>query len=496
VDLTRGIASVLVAFLALAGRAEVTSARPLSFDKVYLVFAEEYSLEFVSGFGHVFLCLAPAAATSADDLLLCPSVNFGVDLSPRGSGLFAGAYTEQPSFALVRQNSFFQQRRLFFFELRTDAEMRGRLGRELLHRLGRTYPYDFFRRNCGYYLSELLQAAQPSASLRSTGLYLTPREATNRLLDAFGVTGGLVVSSPGLLAERRLEASGARRAPLLARSPTLAEVASCEEPALQLLYLRMWEARASSSEFSQIAAAKDALLSTPAGRDAAGQIQREEAIPFDDFRTAWPKDEEGIDYGLGFFGGSGSSPAGVSCRFDLGIRDWLTPPVQAGVLRDVRVLGLDLDFIGGRCRGELTIGELSTLRDFTGLLGAGSSGARFFFNERASLSGARGLGFDVWSGLASRSPGWGWFGFKGHLLADCLDGRVRAAFMPELFVLQGFPESGWDASVLFARDRHVGWNVGFRRRLEWGTLGGNLGIRYQSLAHVGGRWQLDWRRRF
>jgi hypothetical protein len=492
----RGIASVLVAFLVTCGRADVPSARPFSFDKVYLVFAEEHSLEFVSGFGHVFLCLAPAAATSADDLLLCPSLNFGVDLSPAGPGLFDGAYTMQPSFALVRQNSFFQQRRLFFFELRSDAEMRARLWRELQGRLGRNYPYDFFRRNCGYYLSELLLVAQPSASLRPAGPYLTPREATNRLLDAFGVAGGLVVSSPGLLAEGRLEASAERRDALLSRSRSLAEVASCEDPALKLLYLRMWEARASSSEFAQVAAAKDELLATPQGRAAAAEIQLREVVPFTDLREAWPKDEEGLDYGVGFFGGKASAPAGVSLRFELGIRDWLTPPVQTGVLRDVRVLGLDLDFIGGRCRGELTIGELSTIRDFSGLLGAGSSGARLFFNERASLNDAHGLGFDVWSGLASRSPALGWFGLKGHLLADRLYGRARLAFVPELFLLQGMTDHGWDASVLLARDRHIGWNIGFRHRLEWGPLGGNVGLRYQSMAQVGGRWLCDWRKRF
>ncbi len=492
----RGIASVLVAFLVLCGRAEVPSARPLSFDRVYLVFAEEHSLEFVSGFGHVFLCLAPAAATTADDLLLCPSVNFGVDLSPAGTGLFDGAYTMQPSFALVRQNSFFQQRRLFFFELRTDAEMRARLSRELQGRLGRSYPYDFFRKNCGFYLSELLQAAQPSTRLRSAGLYLTPREATNRLLDAFGVVGGLRVVSPGLLAEGMLDAAPGGRTQLLARSRNLAEVARCEDPALKLLYLRMWESRASSSEYAQVAAAKDELLATPQGRAASAEIQRREIVPFTDPREAWPKDEEGLDYGVGFFGGRASDQAGVSLRLDLGIRDWLTPPVQTGVLRDVRLLGVDLDFVGGRCRGELTVGEIGTIRDFTGLLGAGSSGARLFFNERASLNDAHGLGFDVWSGLASRSPGLGWVGFKAHLLADRLDARARVAFVPEIFILDGMPDRGWDVSVLFARDRHIGWNVGFRHRLEWGPLGGNIGLRYQALAEVGGRWLWDWRKRF
>ena len=495
-DFRRGIAAVLGAFLVLCGRAEVPSVRPYSFDKVYLVFAEEHSLEFVSGFGHVFLCLAPAAAVTADDLLLCPSVNFGVDLSPAGKGLFDGAYTMQPSFALVRQNSFFQQRRLFFFELRTDAAMRVRLWRELQGRLGRTYPYDFFRRNCGYYLSDLLRAAQPSVRLPSAGLYLTPRESTNRLLGAFGVEGGLLVVSPGLLAEGMLDAAPGRRAELLSRSRSLAEVARCEDPALKLLYLRMWEARASSSEYAEVAAAKDTLLSTSQGRAASAEIQRREIVPFADFRQAWPKDEEGVDYGFGVFGGGGAAPTGVTCRLDLGIRDWLTPPVQAGVLRDVRVLGLDLDFVGGRCRGELTIGEIGTIRDFTGLLGAGSSGARFFFNERASLADAHGLGFDVWSGLASRSPALGWFGFKGHLLADRLDGRARVAFVPELFLLQGMTDYGWDASVLLARDRHIGWHLGFRHRLEWGPLGGNVGLRYQSLAQVGGRWVWDWRKRF
>lgn len=494
-----GFCTLLAVLLSPGGRADDTSARPLRFEKVYIVFAEEHSLEFVSGFGHAFLCLAPADATSADDLLLCPAVSFGVDLAPGGPGLFVGNYTLQPSFSLVRQNSFFQQRRLFFFELRSDEAMRARLRSELGRRLGQAYPYDFIRRNCGYYLADLIAAARPDVSMRAPGLYLTPRQSVNRLIEACGTNGGMVVHSPGFLAERvlREELVVDRRGELLDASRSWASAMRCDDLKLRLLFLRMWEARVSSEDYPQVQAAKDALLATPAGRGAAQDIRQSEVLTFVQPAEVWPEDEEGPDFGVGFFSGTRDAGAsGYSLRGEFGLRGRRTSPVPSGLLRDVRLLGVDLDFTGGRCFGELTLAELNTLRDFSGLFGAGSSGARIFYSNRDTLIEADGLGFDFWSGLAVDMPKLGWVGFKGHLLVDRLQGRARWGFVPQVFLTKDWSSCFLEMSLHFDRDEQFYWSLGLGRRAHCATMPGGVGLRYEALPRVGGRWRLDWRFRY
>jgi hypothetical protein len=492
-------ALLVIAFLAIGGRAENYSARLPRFEKVYLVFAEEHSLDFVSGFGHAFLCFAPASAVTSDDLLLCPSVSFGVDLSARGRGLFWGEYTLQPSFELVRQNSFFQQRRLFFFELRTDPAGRERLRQELVGRIGKVYPYDFLNRNCGYYLADALQAARPDAELSPKGFYLTPRQATGLIINAMGTGGGLVVASPGLLADQalQLEPDLERRANLVAAAGSLSTVVACDDPRLKLLLLRMWEARASAEDYPKVLAAKESHLATPAGRKAAQEVQRTECVSFADPQAVWPMDQEGPDVGLGFFTGTRSgSPTGVSLRLDLGLRGRQTSPMPSNILREVRFLGFDLDWAEGKCRGELTLAEVNTVRDFSSLMGAGSSGARVFFNERTERMDSRGLGFDLWSGLAARSASAGWVGGKMHLVVDRIEGRSQAQFAPELFFLRESGDLTLEGSVLLARSSHLNWEVAMRYRLSGPGLSGALALRYESMSVTGGRLRFDWHYRY
>lgn len=497
-DLFR-LVTVLVACLSLGGRAENQSARPPSFDKVYLVFAEEHSLEFISGFGHMFLCLAPDSAVSVDDLLLCPSVNFGVDLSPAGAGLFVGSYVLQPCFGLVRQNSFFQQRRLFFFELKTDADGRRRLRDELGERLGKAYPYDFVRLNCGYYLGDLLSAATKGKPSPRPWVYLTPRQATDGLLQEHGVSGGLVVASPGLLAERllQLQPDVVRRDALTGMSRSLSASLACDDARLKLLYLRLWESRVTAEDYPRVTAARDALLKTSEGRLAARDIQAAETQAFLLPQEVWPTDEEGPDFGLGVFTGTKSTDyTGLSLRVDLGIRGHHTAPVPLNLLREVRLLGLDLDCARGAIRGELTLGEISTIRDFAGLSGAGSSGAKVFFNERDVLFDTQGLGADLWSGLASRSDSFGWLGFKAHLLLDRLSARARAELVPEVFLLKDVGCWSLDFSVLRSRNADAAWSVGARYLSAERSLHGGLGVRYEKLAEARERVSLDWRHRY
>jgi len=361
------------------------------------------------------------------------------------------------------------------------------------------YPYDFVRRNCGYYLVDLLQAARPFPLLSPSDLYLTPRQATRSILDAFGTNGGLAVASPGWLAERTLEAepSAETRSALVKLGGSLSGVYACEDARLKLLFLRMWESRASAEDYPKVMAAKEAHLATVAGKAAAQELQRAESVSFGDPREVWPADREGPDFGIGYFVGvSPKSGAGVSIRAGLGLRGSQTSPVPSNLLREVRFLGLDLDWVDGKCRGEATLAEIGTIRDFNGLMGAGSSGARVFYNERCVGLDTRGLGVDVWSGLATRSPQVGWIGGKAHLVVDRLEGRSRAQFAPELFLMKDMDAAMLAGSLLFVRGSQLNWEVSCRYRLTMGGDPAAVVLRYESLPEVGGRVRLDWRRRF
>jgi hypothetical protein len=181
---------------------------------------------------------------------------------------------------------------------------------------------------------------------------------------------------------------------------------------------------------------------------------------------------------------------------DLGLRGRQTSPMPSNILRDVRFLGWDLDCADGKCRSELTLAEVNTVRDFSGLMGAGSSGARVFFNERSERLDSRGLGFDVWSGLAAHSPNAGWGGGKLHLVVDHLEGRSRAQFAPEIFFLREIGDDTASASVVLARGSQLNWEATLRHRLSGPILPGALSLSYESLPVVVGRIRLDWRHRY
>ncbi len=124
------------------------------------MFAEEHSQSIVSSFGHIFVCLTNGEIQTSADLFNSTVLNFGANLSPLGEGLRVGRYKLQKFFDAVRQNVYFEHRGLTIYELQLSSAQIMSLAKDLDRRLGRKYPYDFIRHNCGHYIDDWLNGAR------------------------------------------------------------------------------------------------------------------------------------------------------------------------------------------------------------------------------------------------------------------------------------------------------------------------------------------------
>ena len=426
----------LVLILIAEGRSGVIPDRPSSFNKVYVVFAEEHSLEFVSGFGHAFICLAPEGATTAADLLLAPAVNFGVDTSPMGKGLFTGRYTIQPTFELVRKNTFFQQRRLIFFELNVSAKKITQLSASLNERIKHEYDYDFYRKNCGYYLADWLinDAGKSGDNLPGPLNYLTPRSAVTKIIQKFGVKGGWVINSPSLLAEERLESlPRSQREWLKPLHSDLKSVEKCLDLELKLLYLQMLESHANSDTYPQINAERMRLMSVEPSKSIAQNLISRETVEFKNLATVWPDNNEGPMFSVRFIDYPRQKTAGVGLSWESGLRDISTNPTPSSLLRGVHFISIESDISSGQINSTFKLFEIDTVRDVKDLFGVGSSGASVLFEERINSLGVRGICFKAWSGLGVNIDNLGWSCLRLHLIADEIGRGGRFRVVPEFF---------------------------------------------------------------
>jgi len=433
----RALRIVLVyIILAIEGRSGETPNRPFLFSKVYVVFAEEHSLEFVSGFGHCFICLAPEGATTAADLLLAPSLNFGVDTSPLGNGIFIGRYTIQPTFELVRKNTFFQQRRLIFFELNLSTDKIAELHESLAGRIKGNYEYDFYRRNCGYYLADWLYGGMGCSDndLPGVATYLTPRAAVNKIIKRFGVSGGWVINSPGLLAEERLATlPQSERQWLKPLHSDLESIQQCQDMQLRLLYLQMLESHANPKTYPEINAEHVRLISTEPGKSVQQNLTKLETVDFKDPSTLWPNNNEGPSFAGRLVANLRSNSSGIGLSWESGLRDFHTDPKPPSLLRQVHFLSIESDIFSDQIKTTFKLFEIDTIRDINDLFGVGSSGASVLFEERINSLGARGVCAKAWSGLGVNIDRLGWACIRLHIIADEIGNSGRFRAVPEIF---------------------------------------------------------------
>lgn len=403
---------------------------PPHFKSVHLAFAEEHSASFVSGFGHVFVCLPESEVETTADLMRTTVVNFGADTSPLGKGMWVGEYKLQACHELVRRNAFFDQRKVTFFELTIDPDDLESLRADLIQRLSRSYPYDFFRHNCGQYLWDWLDGPEPSPTAH---LYLTPREAVDKILQRFPPRRVRVVRSDADLLQAYLSQS----------DPSLrgSVIAAIEEPelfldiqdlTLRLLALKVAESRSNRESHVQLQGIRDATLDQPGGPDAARRLLRfQEELEGRGEQDAWPGEAEGPAVSLGVASSSDSGRLSPRVHLEAGLRDSHTLPQPQGLLREVKFLSATVEGRPDGPAGDLLLASLSSLRDMSRIVQAASNGASAGYLGLPNSTGTSGLFASTWTGWSVRTQS-GWFSGRLSLTGDELQDHARVALAPGL----------------------------------------------------------------
>ncbi len=393
----------------------------LDFTSVHIVFVDEHSHDFVSGFGHLFVCLPDREVEAVEDLLGTAALNFGADTSPLGKGIWVGEYKLQACHALVRQNTFFDQRSLTVFELDVPTSQLGALRADLKDRLSKEFPYDFLRHNCGHYIWDWLNGPveDPAAFI-----YLTPREALAKILEAHPPRSVRTIRSDLELLEAHIS-----KTPELTRASlkkALADVSSLgniEDLRTRLLAIKVAKARADRHEYKQLQELQAASLAETGGPEAAREIIEWQAALNAQTDTPWPAEKEGPSITAMRIGDPDDNSRGFSLTIEAGLRDFFTEPIPERVLKDVHFLRGSMEGRGGAVQTEFILLSLETHRDSRSLLGGSSSGLSGGYTDFANPLGTSGLFASTWGGLSAQTNA-GWLGARLSLTADEIHDQV------------------------------------------------------------------------
>ncbi len=424
--------STLCLLVCLAGRANEPLAGPLHFTEVYVGFAEEHAADLVSGFGHAFVCLPERPAGSADELLTAPAVNFAADTSAAGEGVWQARFRVRTCYELLRANTYFQQRDVYFIRLRLDDAARTRLAEGLARRIGRPLPYDFLRSNCGANLAEwILEAAARPEKIPKPRIYITPRESIQQIIDTVGADGILVARSSASRVAARAASLGPE-AMEQARSAVqdVNLTAAITDPWLRLEVIRLNESRVGSEAYGRLQSLRRSTIMGPAGAEAAQGMSgasNQGLRPMD----AWTRSAEGPGMTVGLLGDN-AGQVGVRIGFEAGLRDVDTKPNNEEARREVHLLGLEIDRLGDSFFTKATLAAMHSERNLPGIFGGGSSGFEVGYIDRPNLAGTRGIHAETWSGLYSLWGGGVWTGLRATLRADDIQAAARIRLLPSL----------------------------------------------------------------
>jgi hypothetical protein len=391
------------------------------FKSVHIVFVEEHSSDFASGFGHLFVCLPERPIEEFEDLLGATALNFGADISPLGKGVWIGEYKLQATHALVRQNAFFEQRRMTVFELTIPENKLAPLKTDLVDRLSKEYPYDFIRHNCGHYIWDWLNGPNEDPV---AAFYLTPREALGRILEEYPPLHiRTVLSDVEILEDYIAQNSGADSTVIRDALVDVNAIAKIENLGTRLLAIKVAESRANKDEFAFLQKLRAETLSKDGGAEAATDIIEWQSGLSAQNDASWPKEGERPSVSATAIGSPDDGSHGFRFSVEAGLRDSFTEPVPSNVLREIHFLKGTIEERKDSLDIEFILISLATLRDAGGLLGGPSSGISAGYTGLQNPLGVSGLFATTWGGLAIRTDS-GWLGGRLSLTADELDSQV------------------------------------------------------------------------
>lgn len=140
--------------------AKASDALGREYSKVSIGFAAKNAYQPESAFGHVFL-IFHQDTIAPDDLVLefVGRVDGFSDVVKTLTDEVSGHYLVQ-TYAEKRRQYDLEDRGLYFANLRFTKEEVAALMIEINQRVDKTYPYDFAKRNCAYYLADLLSMVE------------------------------------------------------------------------------------------------------------------------------------------------------------------------------------------------------------------------------------------------------------------------------------------------------------------------------------------------
>ena len=431
-------AGIILLLVIFAGHPSLRAGGLPHFDRVYLVFAEEHSHDFISGFGHVYVVLGLGESEAPESLLLRPAVNFGADISPLGKGPFVGRYEIRDCHELVRKNQAFDQRRLFFAELSIPEGEIEILRESLSNRLDKDFTYDFLRRNCGHYLADWLCGSDTAEAF-----YQTPRESFAKILRRHPPARMLSIAANVEILERALrdkDDETRRKVKAALREP--ATIPDIGDPLLELIAIDIASSRANRLEYELLVARRADLLSAADAKSVAKSKSEVSRMAAADKKFI-VAENEGPAFALSVISREGK--LGFSLEAEAGLRDLLTAPRPEHILRETTFLRIKNTVVGNIQDTSATLAAISTIRDFSSALGGGSSGANLGYHDRVDTHGEQGVHVSAWSGIYTRRSNL-WYGFATSVLANDLESKACLIFSPLLdFLYSG--ENGWLARL-------------------------------------------------
>lgn len=397
------------------------------FQSVHIAFAEEHSASFVSGFGHLFVCLPEAEVKSTEDLLGSTAVNFGADTSPLGEGMWVGDYKLQSCHELVRKNTHFDQRRITFFELSLTPVELANLREDLERRMRKSYRYDFLRHNCAHYIWDWLEGpVYREVSL----LYLTPREALGRILSHYPPCRIRVLRSDLEILELYLEGlPGEEQAEVVRALVDPDALHGIQDRVLRLLTIKVAESRARRGEYERFQEARAEILRAEEGAEDAKRVVAFQERVQEQVGLSWTEESEGPALSIGMIHHKDLGATGMRVHFEAGLRDSHTSPEPEHVLKEVKLLSSTLDAIEGNLKGDVILISLSTLRDATSLSRGASSGASAGYIGLPNSLGSSGLHLSTWAGFSAKLDQ-GWVGGRLSAVVDELEGKAGMLIYP------------------------------------------------------------------
>lgn len=408
----------------------------------------------VSSFGHLFVCLPDSDVLVTSDFLGSAALNFGANVGPLGKGPWIGEYQILPFYDLVRKNRRLEKRNLTFFELSLSHDELLSLRIDLESRLGNEYPYDFRKLNCGYYLWDWLSG---SGETKAEFLYLTPRQALERILERYPpIRVRQLRTNLALLEDYLLDFPASTHdlaGDAFTRHEALLEL---EDLVLRLLIINAAESSTDTQGYLFLQEVRTLTLQSNGGTEAAKHLVALQEAAWEEDLTSWQSAPQGPSASLGTFFRTDNDLSGIQIHLEAGLHNPQASSTSGNSLKEVKFISGIVQQSAKTTRGDFTLVSIDTQRAFTPLRHSTSNGGSLGYSGLPNSLGLEGLYASAWSGISFKHKD-RWFGGRLTLSTSELQDRAKLSAAPGVTFRQKIGRSISVAKFDFNFSDGAGW---------------------------------------